>query len=74
MPHNEIHSYSKSSYFPIYNHTSLQFCVHSDKQELIRMLTGELCDGMDQASVLLQLSEIIADGMYAGHIHMHGLL
>ena len=39
-----------------------QFCVHSDKQELIRNLTESIHDGVPFISVLLQLSKSISDG------------
>ena len=40
----------------------MQFCVHSDKQELIHSLTRSIHDGEPFNSILLQLSKSIADG------------
>ena len=41
----------------------MQFCVHSDKQELIQMLTHDIHQGADNGAVLYKLSEAIAQGI-----------
>ncbi len=44
----------------------MQFCVHSDKQELIQSLTENLRCGADYSAVLYQVAEAIAQGKYIG--------
>ena len=40
----------------------MQFCVHSDKQQLIRLLTDKIYQGTDYNTVLYQLCEAVAQG------------
>ena len=43
---------------------SVQFCVHSDKKELIQVLADDIHRGADYCSVLYRLCDIIGQGTY----------